>query len=382
MVFRQAVKKISVIIGTRPEVIKMSPVVRALKASGKVVVNLCTTGQQHELVFQSLPWFELSPDSDLAVMEPNQELNALASRLMLSLESYLKEAKPDLVLVQGDTTSAFCSALAAFHRKIPVGHVEAGLRTHDPLAPFPEELNRVLISRIAGYHFAPTRHSRDNLCAEGVGAHKIHVTGNPVVDALLYTSEKLKRIEINIPEVPGNLFEEGTSSRIILITSHRRESFGRGLRAICSAIRQLAVKYSGGSFIFPLHLNSSVREPVRKELSGLRNVYLTDPLSYPSFVYLMMQSTLILTDSGGVQEEAPSLGKPVLVMREKSERTEGVAAGFLRIVGTDSVEIEREASLVLENADAQVSPIPSVNPYGDGKAGDRIARICLDLMGV
>lgn len=374
-------KKISIIIGTRPEAIKMAPVVHALKATGHVSVDLCTTGQQHELVYQSLPWFGLTPGSDLAVMEPDQELNTLASRLMLSLESYLASTKPDLVLVQGDTTSALCSALSAFHMRIPAAHVEAGLRTHDALAPFPEELNRVLISRIAACHFAPTDHSRNNLISEGIAAETVHVTGNTVVDALLYTASKLKYRELTIPGVPQEILAEGARSRIVLITGHRRESFGKGLREICSAIRQLSMKYSRDAFVYPLHLNPAVREPVKKELSGIRNVYLIEPLAYPSFVHLMMLSTLILTDSGGIQEEAPSLGKPVLVMRGKSERSEGVAAGTLKIVGTDPADIEREASLILDNPGAHSFGMRGVNPYGDGKAGERIARICMEVLG-
>lgn len=351
---------------------------------------------------QVMEVFGLTPDTDLDLMRPDQSLASLSARALVLLDGYLEAERPDLVLVQGDTTTAFCAGLAAFYRRIPFGHVEAGLRTWDLSAPWPEEANRVLISRLARFHFAPTITARDNLLREGVTSANVAVTGNTVIDALLVARARVRSHPVSIPQLPEFLQPAESCSRervpIVLVTGHRRENFGAAFENICRGIAELAARFPETHFVYPVHLNPNVRGPVlrilgRKDrLSGpvagavgrmdsvASNIHLIEPLSYLPFVALMDRASLILTDSGGVQEEAPSLGKPVLVMRETTERPEAVAAGTVRLVGTDSGRIVDEVSTLLTDQEAYDAMARAHNPYGDGRAADRISRICQDLL--
>jgi UDP-N-acetylglucosamine 2-epimerase (non-hydrolysing) len=363
------------------------------------------TAQHRQMLDQVLEVFEIEPDADLNLMRANQTLSEFTARALVALDGWLGAERPDLVLVQGDTTTAFCSALAAFYRHIPVGHVEAGLRTGDMTAPWPEEANRVLTSRLATLHFAPTDLNRANLRRESVPAGSIHVTGNTVIDALYLA---LRRVRLNPPPLPGlpEALQPGrkargkssTNPRVVLITGYRRESFGEGFEQICRAIAQLAAEFPEVHFVYPVHLNPNVREPVMRVLGGtnrplterpgkgdeagdgLPNVHLIEPLSYLSFVALMARSCLVLTDSGGIQEEAPSLGKPVLVMRATTERPEGVLSGTVQVVGTQTKGIVESARRLLVKAREGKSEGRQPNPYGDGKACARIVKICLDFL--
>jgi UDP-N-acetylglucosamine 2-epimerase (non-hydrolysing) len=329
---------------------------------------------------QVLEVFGVVPDVDLKLMEPNQTLASLTARAITTIDTYLRQCKPDMILVQGDTTSVFCASIAAFYNRIPVGHVEAGLRTWNKYSPYPEEINRVLTSHIADYHFAPTEQSRKNLINEGIYQSKIYVTGNTVIDALFIAIEKIKN---NTPQIPGlspEFAEPCSTTPIVLITGHRRENFGEGFESICKAISILAKNFSNTEFIYPVHLNPNVREPVFHILSGLSNVHLIEPLSYLPFVALMSRATVILTDSGGVQEEAPSLGKPVLVMRDTTERPEAVDAGTAKLVGTDVDLIVKGVSTLLTDQKAYEKMAKAVNPYGDGKATGRILTACERLL--
>jgi len=371
-------RRIAVIFGTRPEAIKLCPLVLALRRLPEIEAHVCVTGQHREMLDQVLRVFDIIPDADLDLMRPDQTLASLTARAVEAVEAHLARLAPDLVLVQGDTTSAFSSALAAFYRRIPVGHVEAGLRTYDKFAPFPEEINRALITRVADAHFASTTWARDNLLREAIPAERIAVTGNTVIDALLLARENLR---VSCPEVPGvgaGILDGG--GRIVLITGHRRENFGAGFRAICEAIAALAARNRDVSFIYPVHLNPNVRRPVFDRLGGLSNVLLIDPLEYLPFVALMERSTLVLTDSGGIQEEAPSLGKPVLVMRQTTERPEGIEAGTARLVGADAGRIIEGVTSLLEDREAYERMARAANPYGDGRACERIGRACLRLL--
>ncbi len=367
-------KRISLIFGTRPEAIKLAPVALALREAPDLACHICVTAQHRRMLDQVLDVFSLTPDADLDLMRPDQSLADLTSRAVNGIDAYLQDHRPDLVLVQGDTTTVFCAALAAFYRGVPVGHVEAGLRTGDLRAPFPEEANRVLTSRLADLHFAPTDTARDNLLGEGVPRERIHVTGNTVIDALHLA---LTRVRRNPPAVPG--LETGLldgERPLVLITGHRRENFGAGFEAVCRALARLAAGFPDHLFVYPVHLNPHVQAPVHRLLGGHDNVRLIDPLSYLPFVRLLDRCRLIITDSGGVQEEAPGLAKPVLVTRAKTERPEAVAAGTVRLVGTDEEAIVAEATRLLGNDDARAEMARAINPYGDGNSAPRIVKIC------
>lgn len=376
-------KRVSFIFGTRPEAIKLAPLVLAMRKHGEFEPHVCVTGQHREMLDQVLEVFGIQPDVDLNLMRPNQSLGEFTARAIAACDGYLAEYRPDLVLVQGDTTTVFCAALVSFYRRIPVGHVEAGLRTWNRWSPFPEEINRTLTARMADLHFAPTEQARQNLLQEGVPADTIFVTGNTVIDALFYAVDRVRACPPNIPGLPGWLMED-RATPVILITGHRRENFGEGFENICRAIAELADRYPEVQFVYPVHLNPNVREPVHRILAGrgahhgsvLRsNVHLIEPLSYLPFVALMDRATIVLTDSGGIQEEAPSLGKPVLVMRDTTERPEAVEMGTVRLVGTRCETIVQEVSRLLEDEDAYGAMARAVNPYGDGRASTRILAI-------
>ncbi len=374
-------KTVAFIFGTRPEAIKLAPVILAMKGHRELAGKVCVTAQHRQMLDQVLEVFGIVPDADLNLMQPGQTLGGLTSRAMAALDAYLASERPDMVMVQGDTTTVFCATLAAFYHHIPVAHVEAGLRTGNLQAPWPEEANRVLTSRLASLHFAPTRTAKKNLLREGVADESIRVTGNTVIDALLLAVQQVRK---NPPEIPGwpqaDVALDGR--QMVLITGHRRENFGDGLDSICRAIAELARRFPEARFVYPVHLNPNVRQPVGQILAGAGrdNIHLIEPLPYLPFVHLMDRSTLILTDSGGVQEEAPSLGKPVLVMREETERAEAIEAGVARLVGTDSGRIVAEVSRLLSDANARSQMARSVNPYGDGKASQRIIEACAKML--
>ncbi|MFW5811408.1 MAG: non-hydrolyzing UDP-N-acetylglucosamine 2-epimerase [Alkalispirochaetaceae bacterium] len=365
------------VYGTRPEAIKLAPLHLAARRREDLEIIHCSTGQHREMLDQVLSLFEITPDHDLAVMAPNQDLFDVTSKVLLGLREVLRKEKPDAVVVQGDTTSCFVGALAAFYENIPIGHVEAGLRTWNLRAPFPEEGNRVLTSRIATHHFPPTPWAAENLLNEQVPDERVHVTGNTVIDALLWVREKVEALgpgALSSLEPVRELLEEELP--YVLITGHRRENFGEGFQAICRALRRLAEAHPSWAFIYPVHLNPNVRGPVYQTLGDLENVILLKPQEYAPFVLLMDRSRIILTDSGGVQEEAPSLGKPVLVMREVTERPEAVEAGTVRLVGTDEEKIVSEVTALVEDPELYQRMAQAHNPYGDGQASKRI----LDLL--
>jgi UDP-N-acetylglucosamine 2-epimerase (non-hydrolysing) len=378
-------KRISVIFGTRPEAIKLAPVIMALKKCSKIGCDVCVTAQHREMLDQMLEVFDTKPDSDLNVMRPNQTLAELTTRSISALDAYIASVNPDLILVQGDTTTTFAAALTAFYYHIPVAHVEAGLRTGNLESPWPEEANRILVSRLAALHFAPTELNRRNLLSEGVRSDRVFVTGNTVIDALFLTLENIRKkglrnnittdLTSRFPSL-GKLFASDKKSaaggRIILVTGHRRENFGHGFEEICRALRAIAENHPEVEIVYPVHLNPNVQEPVRRILSGCSNVHLIRPLDYLPFVYLMDQSYMIITDSGGVQEEAPSLGKPVLVMRDTTERPEAVNAGTVKLVGANSTRIVTETNRLLEDKNVYEKMSKAQNPYGDGKAASRI----------
>jgi UDP-N-acetylglucosamine 2-epimerase (non-hydrolysing) len=371
--------KISAIFGTRPEAIKFAPVIKALRADPSFLCHVCVTAQHRAMLDQILEVFDVVPDTDLNLMAPNQRLCDLAARSLKALDAYLVEEKPDLVLVQGDTTTAFVGALAAFYNNIPVGHVEAGLRTGNLRSPWPEEANRVLTSRLTTLHFAPTEISRQNLLQEGIPPERVVVTGNTVIDALFLALRKVRNMTITIPGIPSQLVYGRERPPLVLITGHRRESIGLKLEAICAAVRDLAVGLPAVHFIYPVHLNPSVRSTVFRILGSrpgetLHNVHLIEPLPYLEFVAMMERSTVILTDSGGIQEEAPSLGKPVLVTRDTTERPEAIAAGTAKLVGTDPKTIMRELRRLLTDTEYYKSMSTAHNPYGDGNAAHRILQ--------
>lgn len=363
-------RKISVIFGTRPEAIKLCPVVLALKNNPAFDCKVCVTGQHREMLQQVLDVFGVVPDKDLALMQPNQTLGGLTSRALAAIDEYLAQEKPDIVMVQGDTTTVLAGALAAFYHHIPVAHVEAGLRTWNMESPWPEEANRVLTTRLAKWHFCPTENNKNNLVKEGIAEKDLYITGNTVIDALMIAREK---VQLNPPKIEG--LELDSNRRMVLITGHRRENFGGGFENICSAIKRLAIDYPDVDFVYPVHLNPNVREPVNRILgNNLNNVKLIEPQSYLPFVWLMNNAYLILTDSGGVQEEAPSLGKPVLVMRDTTERPEAVDAGTVKLIGTEAEDIYREASKLLSDSNEYSKMAAAVNPYGDGNAVERIVK--------
>ena len=380
-------KKIMLVFGTRPEAIKMAPLVKELQKhidDFKTVV--CVTGQHREMLDQVLTIFDIKPDYDLNIMKQGQDLYDVTSRVLLGLRDVLKEAQPDVVLVHGDTTTSTAAALAAFYQQIPVGHVEAGLRTHNIYSPWPEEMNRQITGRIATYHFAPTALSRENLLKENVADSNITVTGNTVIDALYMVVDKIKKdtsldstLCMELKNAGYDVTRLGNGRKMVLITGHRRENFGDRFIHMCQAIKTLTNKYLDVDFVYPMHLNPNVRKPIHtvfgEDLSNLGNMFFIEPLEYLSFVYLMEKSTIVLTDSGGIQEEAPGLGKPVLVMRDTTERPEALTAGTVKLVGTDFDKIVGEVSELLDNVEYYDRMSKAVNPYGDGRACERIVNV-------
>lgn len=374
------------VFGTRPEAIKMSPLVKAFQAASDSFRTLvCVTGQHREMLDQVLHIFDIQPDYDLNIMKQGQDLYDVTSRVLLGLREVLKEVRPDIVLVHGDTTTSTAAALAAFYAQIPVGHVEAGLRTHNIYSPWPEEMNRQLTGRIATWHFAPTPLSRQNLLAENVADSQITVTGNTVIDALYWVVDKIKHDATLAQQLDAELQRAGydvqrlaDGRKLVLITGHRRENFGDGFIHMCTAIKDLTQRYPQVDFVYPMHLNPNVRNPIHEvfgqDLTGLGNMFFIEPLEYLSFVHLMEKSHIVLTDSGGIQEEAPGLGKPVLVMRDTTERPEALTAGTVKLVGTDYAKIVGEVSTLLEDAAAYERMSKAVNPYGDGLACGRIVE--------
>lgn len=377
------------VFGTRPEAIKMAPLVKAFEKHPQDFNTLvCVTGQHREMLDQVLRLFDIVPDYDLNIMKQGQDLYDVTARVLMGMRDVLKQAQPDVVLVHGDTTTSTAAALAAFYQQIPIGHVEAGLRTHDIYSPWPEEMNRQITGRIATYHFAPTPLAQENLLKENIPPQHITVTGNTVIDALYAVVEKIQQDQ----NLSGELTERlqtagydplriGQGRRLVLITGHRRENFGEGFRNICRAIKTLSEKYPEVDFVYPMHLNPNVRQPIA-EVFGQQhgaNLFFIEPLEYLEFVFLMEKSTLVLTDSGGIQEEAPGLGKPVLVMRDTTERPEALAAGTVRLVGTDYDRITGEVSRLLDDKTYYESMSRAVNPYGDGLACGRIVQTFLNI---
>ena len=379
-------KKIMLVFGTRPEAIKMAPLVKKFQEYPEQFETIvCVTGQHREMLDQVLTIFDIKPDYDLNIMKQGQDLYDVTARVLTGMRDVLKDAQPDVVLVHGDTTTSTAAALASFYQQIPVGHVEAGLRTHNIYSPWPEEMNRQITGRIATYHFAPTPLSKQNLLAEAVKESDISVTGNTVIDALYMVVDKIKNDKALDSELNALLVKAGydvnrlaDGKKLVLITGHRRENFGDGFINMCSAIKTLTEKYPEVDFVYPMHLNPNVRKPIHEvfgeDLSGLSNMFFIEPLEYLSFVYLMEKSTIVLTDSGGIQEEAPGLGKPVLVMRDTTERPEALEAGTVKLVGTNYDKIVNEVSALLDNEDYYNEMSRAVNPYGDGLACERIVN--------
>jgi UDP-N-acetylglucosamine 2-epimerase (non-hydrolysing) len=365
-------KKIACVVGTRPECIKMAPVIIALRAADIWDVVVLNTGQHRDLTRQALGLFGLEADVDLDVMAADQSLAGLSARILTRLDAWLAEEAPDLLLVQGDTTTVFVAALAAFYRRVPVGHVEAGLRTHDLRAPFPEEFNRVVTSLISAIHFAPTEGAKANLLKQGIAPDSIHVTGNTVIDALLAVAQRDDACD----------FPSRAGRRLILVTAHRRENFGQPIREICRALSELHDRFPDIEFVYPVHPNPNIRQPVMDSLATCERIHLLPPADYETLVGLMKNATLVLTDSGGIQEEAPALGKPVLVMREETERPEAVTAGVARLVGSDARRIVEATSRLLSDAAAYEQMARGVSPYGDGRAAYRIVEHCRRLLSI
>lgn len=379
-------KTILLVFGTRPEAIKMCPLVKEFQSNPKDFRTVvCVTGQHREMLDQVLKIFDVRPDYDLNIMQQGQDLYDVTSRVLLGMRDVLKQVQPDIVLVHGDTTTSTAAALAAFYQQIPVGHVEAGLRTNDIYSPWPEEMNRQITGRISTYDFAPTPLSRENLLKENVSDNKITVTGNTVIDALYWVVDRIKQDKQLDADLETILLQAGYDThrlqdgkKLVLITGHRRENFGQGFIDMCRAIKDLSTKYPDVDFVYPMHLNPNVRKPIHEvfgeNLSDLGNMFFIEPLEYLSFVFLMEKSTIVLTDSGGIQEEAPGLGKPVLVMRNTTERPEALTAGTVKLVGTDYNAILSNVSLLLDSEEAYNNMSHAVNPYGDGLACKRIVN--------
>ena len=379
-------KKVMLVFGTRPEAIKMAPLVKEFhKYPESFETIVCVTGQHREMLDQVLQIFDIVPDYDLNIMKQGQDLYDVTARVLTGMRDVLKEAQPDVVLVHGDTTTSTTAALAAFYQQIPVGHVEAGLRTHNIYSPWPEEVNRQITGRIATYNFSPTQLSKENLLSEAVAEDSIIVTGNTVIDALYWVVDKIKNDEALNSDLESQLKTAGydvsrlaDGRKLVLITGHRRENFGAGFINMCTAIKDLALKYPDVDFVYPMHLNPNVRKPIHEvfgeDLSGLGNMFFIEPLEYLNFVYLMEKSAIVLTDSGGIQEEAPGLGKPVLVMRDTTERPEALDAGTVKLVGTDYNKIFNGVSALLDDEKAYERMSKAVNPYGDGQACGRIVK--------
>ena len=382
-------RKVLLVFGTRPEAIKMAPLVMELqKQKERIETVVCVTGQHREMLDQVLEIFDIKPDYDLNIMKRGQDLYDVTARVLTGMREVLKEIKPDIVLVHGDTTTSTAAALAAFYQQIPVGHVEAGLRTHNIYSPWPEEMNRLLTGRLATYHFSPTPLSRNNLIKESINDRNIIVTGNTVIDALYWVVDKIKNNKELDNELESVLSKAGydvnrldNGKKLVLITGHRRENFGDGFINMCTAIKDLTIKHPNVDFVYPMHLNPNVRKPIHEvfgeDLSGLKKRFFIEPLEYLSFVYLMEKSSIVLTDSGGIQEEAPGLGKPVLVMRDTTERPEALNAGTVKLVGTDYNKIVNEVSSLIDDKAAYEKMSKAVNPYGDGLACGRIVNALL-----
>ena len=379
-------KKVMLVFGTRPEAIKMCPLVKEFqKHSNEFKTIVCVTGQHREMLDQVLNIFDVTPDYDLNIMKQGQDLYDVTARVLVGMRDILKEVQPDVVLVHGDTTTSTASALAAFYQQIPVGHVEAGLRTHNIYSPWPEEINRQITGRIAAYNYAPTPLSKNNLLREAINEDSITVTGNTVIDALYWVVDKIKtdiELQMSLDTVLGNAGYDVSrlngGRKLVLITGHRRENFGDGFINMCTAIKDLTKRYPEVDFVYPMHLNPNVRKPIHevfgKDLSNLGNMFFIEPLEYLSFVHLMSKSTIVLTDSGGIQEEAPGLGKPVLVMRDTTERPEALEAGTVKLVGTNYDKIVTEVSRLIDDSEYYDTMSKAVNPYGDGLACERIVK--------
>lgn len=382
-------KKIMLVFGTRPEAIKMAPLVKEFQKEYEHAETIvCVTGQHREMLDQVLDIFDIRPDYDLNIMKQGQDLYDVTAKVLTGMRDVLKAARPDIVLVHGDTTTSTAAALAAFYQQIPVAHIEAGLRTHNIYSPWPEEMNRLLTGRLATYHFSPTPLSRQNLLAEAVGEKQIWVTGNTVIDALYWVVNKIKnetelsdRLAAELKDAGYDTSRLDGNRRLVLITGHRRENFGEGFIQMCNAIKTLTQKFPGVDFVYPMHLNPNVRKPIHEvfeeDLSNCDNLFFIEPLEYLSFIYLMEKSAIVLTDSGGIQEEAPGLGKPVLVMRDTTERPEALDAGTVKLVGTSYDKIVGEVSLLIEDPAIYEKMSKAVNPYGDGQACRRIVSTLL-----
>jgi UDP-N-acetylglucosamine 2-epimerase (non-hydrolysing) len=373
-------KKVMLVFGTRPEAIKMAPLCHALRAeTGTFETLVCVTAQHRQMLDQVLKVFDITPDIDLNLMMPGQDLFDVTVSVLLGMREVLREHKPDILLVHGDTTTTLATAMAGFYAGVPVGHVEAGLRTHDLYAPYPEEFNRQVVSKLTRWHFAPTTTSCNNLLAEQVKDDQITVTGNTVIDALFWVLDRIENDPVRRQSIAGflnlQLPFDWQTERFVLITGHRRENFGDGFVQICHALRDLAGSYPAVRFVYPVHLNPNVQKPVHEILKGLSNVHLVDPLDYEPFVYLLKNAYLVITDSGGIQEEAPSLGKPVLVMRDVTERPEAVEAGSVRLVGAHRDSIVKSIAELLDSEACYAAMACAQNPYGDGKACERIVSV-------
>lgn len=370
--------KVLTVFGTRPEAIKMAPVVKVLEQAQGIEAKVCVTAQHREMLDQVLELFSIEPDFDMDLMKPGQDLTDITSNILLGLRKILKAEKFDLLLVHGDTTTTMAAAMAAFYERIPVGHVEAGLRTGDKYSPWPEEMNRNVVGRIADLHFAPTERSKNALLNEAISPESIHVTGNTVIDALQEVSAKIMNDSTLKTQFEAQFDFLDASKKLILVTGHRRENHGDGFERICAALKELSER-DDVEILYPVHLNPNVQEPVKRHLSGRDNVHLIAPQDYLPFVYLMNRCYMIITDSGGVQEEAPSLGKPVLVMRDTTERPEAVDAGTVKLVGTDTQRIVSEAATLIDAPDAYDAMSRAHNPYGDGQASQRILNAIRNL---
>ena len=375
-------KKVLLVFGTRPEAIKMAPLVKAFEKEASIETKVCVTAQHREMLDQVLDMFDIKPDFDLNIMKSGQDLYDITSKVLLGLRDIFEEFKPDIVLVHGDTTTCSSASLAAFYSKIKVGHIEAGLRTHNIYSPFPEEANRLITGVLANYHFSPTTTSRDNLLKENKNPNDILVTGNTVIDALFLALDKIEQndeLKSKIVNSINSQYKLQNNKKIILVTGHRRENFGEGFINICEALKTIALNNPDIDIVYPVHLNPNVQKPVKEILSDTSNVYLINPLQYEEFIFLMNKSYFIITDSGGVQEEAPSLGKPVLVMRDTTERPEALEAGTVKLVGTSKETIIKEAQKLLDDKNEYNTMSKAHNPYGDGKACERIVNFIKEI---
>lgn len=375
-------KKVLLVFGTRPEAIKMAPLVKAFEKETNIISKVCVTAQHREMLDQVLEMFDIKPDYDLNLMKPGQDLYDITANVLLGMKSVLEDFKPDVILVHGDTTTTSSASVAAFYQKIKVGHVEAGLRTGDIYSPFPEEINRLMCSIIANYHFAPTTTSQNNLLKENKDPKNIIVTGNTVIDALFLALDKIENnqeLKSKIIESINSQYKLQDDKKIILVTGHRRENHGQGFINICEALKEIAITNPDIDIVYPVHLNPNVQKPVKEILSNTPNVYLINPLQYEQFIYMMNKSYFIITDSGGVQEEAPSLGKPVLVMRDTTERPEAVEAGTVKLVGTSKEFIIKEAQILIDDENEYNKMSKSHNPYGDGRACERIVEFIKEV---